>query len=159
MSVEDWRELDRGALEEEDAIASFSRRAGRPVEEIRKLMTLTLEELDPIPGSFEMLDYLGGLGLNLYCLSNMSSKTLNYLQKRYDFWDKFQGVVISGEVKSLKPEPEIFLHLLTRYGLAARETVFIDDQPVNVVGAEAVGMRGIWFTNAQDCRIQMNGLL
>ncbi len=156
---EDWKELDRGTLEEEDAIASFSKRSGRPMEEIRTLMARTKESLDLLPGSLDLLDYLKGLGLSLFCLSNINAPTLAYLKDRYHFWDLFRGVMISGDLKLLKPEPEIYQRLLSQYELEPGETVLVDDQPSNVVGAEAVGMRGVWFTSPDDCRRQLERLI
>ena len=44
----------------------------------------------------------------------------------------FDAIVISGEVGMRKPEPEIFAHALELLGVAADETVFVDDLRVNV---------------------------
>jgi putative hydrolase of the HAD superfamily len=89
----------------------------------------------------------------------MSAAVYSHLRLRHDFWDRFRGIVISGEIQLLKPEPEIFTHLLERFGLEARETVFIDDIPANVEGARGVGMHAIQFTDAADCERQLQPLL
>jgi FMN phosphatase YigB (HAD superfamily) len=52
-------------------------------------------------------------------------------------------VVLSCEVGSAKPSPEIYVTALTDLGVAAADAVFIDDQPTFCVGAEAVGVRPI----------------
>jgi putative hydrolase of the HAD superfamily len=53
------------------------------------------------------------------------------------------AVVLSCEVGSMKPYPEIYVRALADLGVAAADAVFIDDQPRFCVGAEAVGIRAI----------------
>jgi putative hydrolase of the HAD superfamily len=52
-------------------------------------------------------------------------------------------VVLSCEVGSMKPSPEIYVQALADLGIAAADAVFIDDQPTFCLGAEAVGVRPI----------------
>jgi len=51
--------------------------------------------------------------------------------------------VLSCEVGSMKPYPDIYVTALEELGVAAVDAVFIDDQPTFCVGAEAVGVRAI----------------
>jgi putative hydrolase of the HAD superfamily len=53
------------------------------------------------------------------------------------------AVILSCEVGSMKPYPEIYVTALDELGVAAVDAVFIDDQPTYCVGAEAVGIRPI----------------
>jgi putative hydrolase of the HAD superfamily len=62
------------------------------------------------------------------------------------------AVVLSCEVGSMKPYPEIYVTALEELGVAAVDAVFIDDQPTFCVGAEAVGIRPI-----QIARDEANG--
>jgi FMN phosphatase YigB (HAD superfamily) len=64
----------------------------------------------------------------------------------------FDGMVISCRVQKVKPEVEIYQHLLTEYKLAAEETVFIDDMDVNLVAAKSMGINTIKFANSAQCR-------
>lgn len=158
----DWLALDKGTLDEEAAILLFQRRTGRPLSEMKKLMDTVRETLIPIQPTFALLEALSKEGLNLYCVSNMQNKVFADLQKRYDFWGKFKGVVISAHVRMIKPDAEIFHHLFSRYGLSPSESVFIDDHPPNVESARRLGMEAILFQGADDCRRQLrevHGLL
>jgi putative hydrolase of the HAD superfamily len=56
--------------------------------------------------------------------------------------------VLSCEVGSVKPYPEIYLTALEDLGVAAVDAVFIDDQPAFCVGARAVGLRPIQIARA-----------
>jgi putative hydrolase of the HAD superfamily len=56
---------------------------------------------------------------------------------------RFDAVVISCEVGLSKPDPRIYQLCLDRLGLAARETLFVDDRADNVEGAARVGLRTV----------------
>lgn len=58
-------------------------------------------------------------------------------------------VVLSCEVGSVKPYPEIYVTALEELGVAAVDAVFIDDQPTFCVGAEAVGIRPIQIARGE----------
>jgi putative hydrolase of the HAD superfamily len=62
------------------------------------------------------------------------------------------AVVLSCEVGSMKPYPEIYVTALEELGVAAVDAVFVDDQPIYCVGAQAVGIRPI-----QIARDEANG--
>lgn len=53
------------------------------------------------------------------------------------------AVVLSCEVGSMKPAPDIYRSALEDLGVAAADAVMIDDQPSFCAGAEAVGVRAI----------------
>lgn len=59
------------------------------------------------------------------------------------------AVVLSCEVGSIKPYPEIYATALEELGVAAVDAVFIDDQPTFCVGAQAVGMRPIQIARGE----------
>jgi putative hydrolase of the HAD superfamily len=59
------------------------------------------------------------------------------------------AAILSCEVGSMKPYPEIYVTALEELGVAAVDAVFIDDQPTFCVGAEAVGIRPIQIARAE----------
>jgi putative hydrolase of the HAD superfamily len=59
------------------------------------------------------------------------------------------AVILSCEVGSMKPYPEIYVTALEELGVAAVDAVFIDDQPTFCVGAEAVGIRPIQIARGE----------
>lgn len=59
---------------------------------------------------------------------------------------KLVDVLVDGSVEHvLKPDPRIYLMAVERLGCAPADCVFVDDQPGNIAGAEAVGMGTVWF--------------
>jgi putative hydrolase of the HAD superfamily len=107
----------------------------------------------------DMLDAVAavkGAGLKTGLLSN--SWGINYyptdrLQPLFD------ALVISGEVGMRKPDPEIF-HLTTeKLGVAAEDSVFVDDHPGHLKAAQEIGMTTVLHRSPADTITQLEGLL
>ncbi|MFO1128412.1 MAG: HAD family phosphatase [Rhodospirillales bacterium] len=98
----------------------------------------------------DLLRALAARDVPLYALTNFSAEKFPVVRARYDFFQLFAGIVVSGEVGAVKPEPAIFRTLVDAYGLDAGECLFIDDSPVNVAGAEAFGMAAERYLSAGD---------
>jgi putative hydrolase of the HAD superfamily len=147
----DWLELDRGALSEQEILARIGERAGRPVPELDTLFEAIRDSLVPKPDTIALLESLAARDVPLYCLSNMPTGIYLQLRAMHDFWRHFAGIVVSGQVGMVKPDPRIYEHLLGTYGLRASETVFIDDLPVNVEAARSTGLAAILFEDAVQC--------
>jgi putative hydrolase of the HAD superfamily len=151
----DWIEIDRGTLDESAAVERFAARMGRPASEMRALMQHIKDSLTPMPDSIALLDELAQRGVPLYGLSNMSPSFFALLKSRHGHWDRFRGIVVSGEIGLVKPDAEIFHHLAQRYGLVPAETVFIDDHLPNIESARRLGFRTIHFADAAQCRREL----
>ena len=111
-----------------------------------------------VPGSVDVLEELKSQGLRLYALTNWSHETFPVARKIYPFLEFFEGVVVSGEEKLIKPDPEIFHRLLARYDIMPSRAVYIDDSPRNVAAAADVGLRALRFTDADRLRQDLIGL-
>lgn len=113
----------------------------------------------PMPGMAALLGDLTARGVPLYALSNWSAETFLPARARFaGLLDLFGDIVISGDVKLVKPDPRIFHLALARWNLRADEAVFIDDMPHNVAAAEALGITAIRFTGADDLRPRLRAL-
>jgi putative hydrolase of the HAD superfamily len=100
--------------------------------------------------SLKILKSLAAKNYNLYILSNFHKKAFDYVSNKYDFFNYFDGRVISAAVKMIKPEAEIYDYLLKKFDLEAEETVFIDDSRKNIEAASAKGIRVIHFKDASS---------
>ena len=96
-------------------------------------------------------------GVPLYALSNWSAQKFPHAEERYDWLDWFDGVVVSGRVRLVKPEPAIFWYLLDTYGLRAEDVFFVDDFLPNVDAARALGMYAHHFRDAAQLRADLEG--
>ena len=112
----------------------------------------------PIEPTVAVLRDLRATGVRLYALSNWSAETFPIARPRYPFLDWFDGIVISGQERLIKPDARIFEVLLDRYELQPDQTVFIDDHVPNVDAAAALGIRALRFTDADTLRSDLRGL-
>lgn len=155
----DWRLFDRGTLTEPEMIRRLQMRLGATRQEVDTIFEAVRNSLVEKPETIDLLRALRGQGTPLYCLSNMPASIYAHLRRRHHFWDAFSGIVISGEVQMMKPEPEVFMHLLTAFNLRADETVFVDDLPANIDSARQVGLHAVWFKDAAQCRRELEQIL
>jgi 2-haloacid dehalogenase len=100
----------------------------------------------PIAGTVDILTELNSRRVPLYALSNWSAETFPAALKRFEFLRFFRGIMLSGEVKLLKPDPRIFKFFLETFAIDPALTVYIDDREPNVEAARACGMHGLVFT-------------
>jgi 2-haloacid dehalogenase len=108
-----------------------------------------------ISDNVAILEDLRDAGVPNYCITNFSAPKLELAKRRFPYLDRFDGIIVSGDEKLLKPELEIYQLLLSRYGLQAEDCLFIDDSKANVDGARAVGMHAIHFQEPMDLRPEL----
>lgn len=82
-------------------------------------------------------------------LTNWSSETFPIAQKRFEFLQWFDGIVVSGDEKTRKPFNEIYNITLKRFNITPKKSVFIDDNLRNIEAANALGIHGIHFKNPE----------
>jgi 2-haloacid dehalogenase len=116
---------------------------------------------EPIGGSVAILRELKDAGHRLYGLTNWSHETFPIGRARFAFFAWFDGIVVSGEERLIKPDPLLFVRLLERYGVDPAGAVFIDDVQRNVEAAAALGMHGMHFQSPEQLRAELGraGLL
>ncbi len=110
-----------------------------------------------VPHTAALVRRLKSAGYGVYGLTNWSAETFPMVRDRYGIFDELQGIVVSGEEHLLKPDPRIYRVLLSRYGLEAGESLFLDDNEANVEGARAVGMASECFVTAEQAEQVLRG--
>jgi len=147
---DDWLALDSGLVSEVDIISSVAHRSGLNVEIIERAFRAAKDSLTPIPESVELLCNIQSAGFETYCLTNMSRETFRHIRE-YEFLNTFRGIVVSGIEECIKPNPEIFLIMLERYGLSPQNALFIDDSQLNIQTAQNLGMLTHHFRRSEEC--------
>jgi len=94
----------------------------------------------------------------LYGLSNWSAETFPYAREKYDFFDLFDDMVISGEVGHVKPDSAIFQILLDKIGRPAQECLLIDDSLPNIEQANKMGFVTIHFESPAHLETELKQL-
>jgi 2-haloacid dehalogenase len=109
----------------------------------------------PIVGVVEILAELRERDTPLYVLSNFSAETFPPAFERFDFLRWFRGMVISGEVGVIKPDPRIYEITLARFAIDPYRAVYIDDVAANAEAARPFGIHGIHFTTPDALREEL----
>ncbi|HVZ96955.1 MAG TPA: HAD family phosphatase [Chitinophagaceae bacterium] len=110
-----------------------------------------------IPGTVSLLHRLKKK-YHLYGLTNWSAETIPLAFSRYPFFKEFEGIVVSGEEKLIKPDKEIFHVLMDRYKISPAESLFIDDNVKNIHTARQIGFHAIHFTTPEQLEHQLAAL-
>ena len=104
--------------------------------------------VEPIHGTWAILDRLKAQGTPVHAITNWSAETWpEGLKVHPRLGEVFETLVVSGQEGIIKPDARIFHMLCDRAGVAPENCIFIDDGLHNVDGARAVGMDGIHFTS------------
>jgi putative hydrolase of the HAD superfamily len=155
--------LERGEITEAEFLArierGFEAELGRHVS-LHGFGSRLMEALGPNPELFEhFADLRGERGLRFALCTNNVREWEPLWRAKLPIDDVFELVVDSAFVGTRKPEPEIYAIVLERLGLSAERCAFIDDVEVNVDGARAVGMHGIWYRDTRQAIGELETLL
>jgi putative hydrolase of the HAD superfamily len=134
-----WKELDRGAQNEEELIARCYEQNPSIEMEIKRFFDHMEEIVKEYDYSKEFIKRLKANGNKVYLLSNYGKSNFQLAKENFEFIKEVDGGVISYEVKHIKPEPEIYEALINKYNINPHEAVFLDDLPANLEGAKVFG--------------------
>ncbi len=154
-----WNEIDRGVWSMEELMQAFIRQDPEIEEELRRaygdITGMVTKRAYAIPWIQELREK----GYRVYYLSNFSEKAYEDCADALDFLPYTDGGILSYREKLVKPDPEIYRRLLSRYSLEARESVFLDDTALNVEAAERLGIHGICFRTKEQAEEELRGLV
>lgn len=100
----------------------------------------------------DTVPFLSGLrerGIKIALVSNCSDTTRGLLD-HLGLIQLVDSVILSCEIGTAKPFPEIYRAALDDVGVAAADAAFIDDQPAFCAGAEAAGIRPIQLARGES---------
>lgn len=135
------------------------------------LQRLNLDEdlLSPFKETFhdafelnvDLVDYLRELPqhFKIGLLSNYSEWLRPFIENNAKIADLFDDMVISCEVKLLKPGEKIYHTALSRLGVEPVHTVFVDDRWENAEAAQKIGLHAICFQSNQQTVEELESLL
>jgi len=159
FNAKEWFQLDNGDITIPEAIESIAERSSLTKEEIARIFDLRTDIMVPIDQNVILLPELKKRGYRLYFLSNFPIDIFQTIRSDNDFFNYFDGGLISAEVRYSKPDKKIYEILLEKYALKANECLFIDDLEVNVRAAEATGMEGLVTYGSEKISDSINDFL
>lgn len=148
-----WNERQDAGRPWSEAVATLSAEFPERASMIAAFRDRWTEMLaGPIHASVAVLAELKARGVRLYALTNWSHETFPLALQMYDFLHWFDGIVVSGEERLIKPDPRIYRCLFDRYGVEPAHAIYIDDARRNVDAAAALGMHAWWFQGGDGLR-------
>lgn len=152
--LEAVQKQDRGEINVNEFLAILSNLTGQAAEEIFEEMEAGATIDYDVLSLIEKLQKHYKIGL----LSNAPKGLLRGLLKEHDLEKYFHEIVISSEVGLIKPNAEIFDHMLAQMGIRPHEALFIDDNQKNIDGAKGVGITGILYTDISKLKADLTVL-
>ena len=119
----------------------------------RKMIRGVFEE------SVDILKKLKDKNYDCYVLSNWSAETFAGMIDDYTFLKLFDGLLISGEDKLIKPDHAIYQLARDRFNLNPEETVFIDDKLENIQAAQEMNFKTIHLTDPNIIKTEIKKFL
>ena len=89
---------------------------------------------------------------------HQAHETFPFMIRRFSFLEWFDPIVISGEAKLAKPDPQMFAYFLDKIDHKAEDCLFIDDSVSNIVAAQRLGFRTIHFQSPEALGNELNRL-
>jgi 2-haloacid dehalogenase len=89
-------------------------------------------------------------GFRMFSFSNGSADAIEMLLTNAGIRDFFLDVVSVDEIKSFKPNPDVYNHFMKRAGSDGANTWMISSNPFDVIGAVSAGMRAAWVRRSKE---------
>ena len=150
-----WNERDRSSQDEQYYVDEMVKAAPQYEKDIREVMRRSNETVEKMDYAETWVKYLKDKGYHVYILSNYATDTLNRTQEQLPFLKHVDGAVFSCQVKQIKPEPDIYQTLISRYHLNPEKSVFLDDRKENCEAAEKFGIHTIQFHNFKQAAAEL----
>lgn len=153
----DWNERQDGGRPVKEATESLVRQYPDYEEPIRMYYDQWTEMIrGPVDGTVEILVELKSRNTHrLLALTNWSGELFPYARENFPFLNHFEGILVSGEEKMVKPDPKIYQLLMSRYNVDAPKSLFIDDNKRNIIAAEKEGMKTVHFQDPEQLYVHL----
>ena len=79
-----------------------------------------------------------------FAFTNGTTVSVTDVLSNAGVFDLFDDVVSVDEVRTFKPDPAVYHHLVARAGPRADDTWVVSANPWDVIGAKSAGLRAIW---------------
>ena len=110
-----------------------------------------------IPHSVKLLRALRAKGIPVFALTNFGVGSFDYAESIYAFLSEFDRRYISGHMKVVKPDSQIYQMVEDDCGLPPESLLFADDRDDNIQAALARGWKAHLFENPKgwaDCLVE-----
>lgn len=102
-----------------------------------------------IPHSLRLMRALKARRVPVFALTNFGVGSFEYARSEYVFLSEFDRTYVSGRMKVIKPDPEIYRMVEADCGIAPERLLFVDDKPENIAAARARGWQAHQFVTPE----------
>ena len=108
------------------------------------------QNLRPFPDVISGLKAMKEEGHTLVAFSNGVEATARTLLERAGVLSHLEGVISVDDLRTFKPDPQVYLYLAGRLRRAPEETWLVSSNPFDVIGAKATGLKAAWIRRSPD---------
>ena len=128
----------------------FCELTGSKISEVDLLNSMS-DIFTPNLPIFPLIAQLGAANIPMGILSNTCRAHWDLVYSRYKILqDFFEPLILSYEVKSMKPDSVIYHRAIEMAGCDIRKCFFVDDRQENVDGANAAGMDAVLYRSVPE---------
>ena len=149
------KSFEKGKISEKNYWKAFLKIVNK-AHDTTKLNKIVINHFKPIPQMIKLVDKLS----STYQIGMISNQTtwLDKINKKYNFFHKFNPLIISKNVGYQKPDKRIFEIFLKETNLQPNEIIFIDDGKNYQKTIEKLGMKFIHFKNPKQTKVELKKL-
>lgn len=157
-----WDRLDDGTMSDAQVVEACRTRIPERLWAVAEQIHYDwIYNIPEIEGMYDLVAELKTRGVRLFLLSNISKYFAAHAHE-IPCLALFEQCFYSAVCGRIKPTADAFLHVCNTCGIAPGDTLFVDDSPKNIAGAEACGLQSYLFDgNAKALRryLQEQGVL
>ena len=127
-------------------------------EEDQEKLLEEYQNLGPFPDVVPGLEALKAKGHTLVAFSNGVEATARTLLERAGILSHLDGVISVDDLKTFKPDPEVYRYLALRLQSSPYETWLVSSNPFDVLGAKSAGLKAAWIKRKPDAQLDPWGI-
>lgn len=121
-------------------------------EEEQEKLIEEYQNLRPFPDVQVGLEAMKSKGHTFVAFSNGVEATARTLLERAGVLPHLEGVISVDDLRTFKPDPQVYLYLAGRLQRRPEETWLVSSNPFDVIGAKAAGLRAAWIQRTPDAQ-------
>lgn len=115
-----------------------------------------INKLPVLPGVEQYLQDARRMGLQIGLASSSSCRWVAGHLERIGLDGYFDCIRASDDVKHVKPDPELYLSVLTGLGVKADEAIALEDSPIGILSAKRAGLFCVAVPNSLTRQLRLN---
>lgn len=98
------------------------------------------------------LSKLSSSGMSCFAFSNGGPDAVAGLLEHAELTSYFKDIISCQDIKSFKPNPDVYQHFLDKSGSQAENTWLISSNSFDIIGANAAGWKTAWVKRSKEAQ-------